>query len=240
MEYYMIFKSYPANKGRCLPKTFKEVFMFKERLKNHIMVEYKWMVMLKLLTLCLFAATVFAFASVRTGIPTSVTAAQPRESNRFMEVQKIEETKSAVVKWMQERSVMPAHVLSDIYDEAARHTHPNLILAICAVESNFNPGVESEKGAVGLMGILPAVWMEMLQKQGIIRDEKDLYLISNNIASGVYVLRKYLLKSRNLEDALYAYVGGDRGYADKILRTLGEIHLSEMPLVADIRVRDRT
>ncbi len=218
--------------------------MFKEKLKSHIMVEYKWMVLLKLLTLCLFAATVFAFVSVKTGMPTSITtaitAAQPQENNRYMEIQKIEKAKPAVVKWMRERSVMPEHVLSKIYDEAARHTHPNLILAICAVESNFNPGVESEKGAVGLMGILPAVWMEMLKQQGIIRDEKDLYLISNNIASGVYVLREYLLKSRNLEDALNAYVGGDRSYADKILRTLGEIHLSEMSRVAEIGVRDST
>ena len=204
------------------------------------MVEYKWMVLLKLLTLCMFIAAAYAFVSVKTGITAPAKAAQPRETNIISESRKTVDAKPAIIKWMKDRSIAPEHVLLKIYEEALRHTHPHLILAICAVESNFNPGVESEKGAVGLMGILPAVWMEELKTQGILRDREDLYLISNNIASGIYVLEKYLLKSKNIEDALYAYVGGDRSYADKVLRTLGEIHLSQMPHLAEIKVRDRT
>lgn len=213
--------------------------MLNKKFKSHIMVEYKWMVMLKLLTVCLFVASVYAFVSLKMGMPLPVNVVQPQVTYRISESYKTEEAKTAVIKWMRDRSVAPDDILSKIYDEAARHTHPNLILAICAVESNFNPGVQSAKGAMGLMGILPAVWTDELIKQGILRDKKDLYLISNNIASGIYVLRKYMLKSKNLEDALYAYVGGDRGYADKILRTLGEIHLSGMPRVAEIKIRDR-
>jgi soluble lytic murein transglycosylase-like protein len=212
--------------------------MFKKRLKGHIMVEYKWMVLLKLLTLCMFIAAVYAFVSVETGIPAPEKMVQPRETIVVSEAEKTEDAKPAIMKWMKDRSIAPEHVLSKIYEEALRHTYPNLILAICAVESNFNPGVESEKGAVGLMGVLPSVWMEELKKQGILRDREDLYLISNNIASGMYVLEKYLLKSKNLEDALYAYAGGDRSYADKVLRTLGEIHLTGMPHVSEIKVRD--
>ncbi len=210
------------------------------------MVEYKWMVLLKLLTVCMFVAAVYAFISVNTGVPVSANAvqpleiSQPLENKSVQESHKTEDANPAVIKWMKERSVSPEHVLLKIYQEALRHSHPNLILAICAVESNFNPGVESEKGAMGLMGILPAVWMGELKKEGILHERQDLYLISNNIASGIYVLKKYLMKSKNLEDALYSYVGGDRSYADKIMRTLGEIHLSEMPNVSEIKVRDNS
>jgi len=192
----------------------------------------------------MFVAAVYAFISVNTGLPASANAvlplenSQPLENKSVEESHKTEDAKPAVIKWMKDRSVSPEHVLLKIYEEALRHSHPNLILAICAVESNFNPGVESEKGAVGLMGILPSVWMEELKKEGILRERQDLYLISNNIASGIYVLEKYLMQSKNLEDALYAYVGGDRGYVDKVLRTLGEIHFSEMPHVSEIKVRD--
>jgi len=215
--------------------------MLKEKLKSHIMVEYKWMVLLKALTLCLFIAAGYAFVSVNTGVSSAAGAGRAQDKKSVPESkEKTEDAKAATIKWMKDRSVSPEHVLSGIYEEAFRHTHPNLILAICAVESNFNPRVESEKGAVGLMGIMPQVWMEELKKEGILQDKNDLYLISNNIAAGIYVLKKYLMKSNNLEDALYAYVGGDRRYAGKILRALGEIHLSEMPDVTGIKVREST
>jgi len=73
-----------------------------------------------------------------------------------------------------------------------------------------------------------------------IQEKVDLYLIPNNIASGVYVLRKYLSKSKNLKDALFSYAGGDPDYAGKVLRTLGEIYLAEMPDVSELRERERT
>jgi soluble lytic murein transglycosylase-like protein len=209
-------------------------------------VEYKWMVLLKLLTLCMFIAAVYAFIGVNTGVPVSANTGQqleniqPPENKSVPEYRKTEDANPAVIKWMKERSVSPEHVLLKIYEEALRHSHPNLILAICAVESNFNPGVQSEKGAVGLMGILPAVWMDELKREGILRERQDLYLISNNIASGIYVLKKYLMQSKNIEDALYSYVGGDRRYAEKVLRTLGEIHLSEMSHVSGIKIRDNS
>lgn len=58
--------------------------------------------------------------------------------------------------------------------------------------------------------------------------KRDLYLISNNIESGVYVLRKYLAMSNNLERALFDYVGGDLNYANKVLRTMGDIYMAKM------------
>jgi hypothetical protein len=49
------------------------------------------------------------------------------------------------------------------------------------------PRVESERGAIGLMGIVPDVWLEELQTHGIVRKLDDLYTISSNINSGIYV-----------------------------------------------------
>jgi len=105
--------------------------MLKETLKSHIMVEYKWMGLLKLLTVCMFIAAVYAFVSVKTGVPASAIAAQPLEN-------------------------------------------------------------------------------------------------------------KSITESQQTEDALYAYVGGDRSYANKILRTLGKIHLAEMPDISEIKVKDNS
>jgi len=130
-----------------------------------------------------------------------------------------------VLEWMKSNSGMPEEVLSDIYHAAVNNVNADLILAICVVESNFNPNVKSEKGAIGLMGILPHAWLDELRSQGIIQDKEDLYQISANIASGAYVLQKYLSRTKTLEKALTGYVGGDPAYVHKVMKALGELYL---------------
>ena len=128
-----------------------------------------------------------------------------------------------ILEWMKNNSGMPEHVLSDIYRAAASNVNADLILAICVVESNFNPAVKSKKGAIGLMGILPGAWLEELKVQGIVRDEEDLYRIPNNIASGAYVLQKYLSR-KTLDKALIDYVGGDPDYVRRVMKALGDLY----------------
>jgi hypothetical protein len=98
-------------------------------------------------------------------------------------------TEQAILKWMKENSEMPDHVLAKIYKAAANTGNRDLVLAICLVESNFNPHVESHKGAIGLMGIMPDIWLEELKAEGIIKEKEDLYNISGNIAAGAYEKR---------------------------------------------------
>ena len=129
----------------------------------------------------------------------------------------------AILQWMKEHSEMPEQVLSKIYRVAMNSVNADLILAICLVESNFNPHVESAKGAIGLMGIMPEVWLEELKTHGIVREQDDLYTISKNINSGIYVLGTYLAKTNNLGEALTRYAGGDPEYAARVLRKLAEI-----------------
>jgi soluble lytic murein transglycosylase-like protein len=129
----------------------------------------------------------------------------------------------AVLQWMKENSRVPQQVLFSVYHTALNSVNPDLVLAICVVESNFNPRAESDKGAVGLMGIMPAVWLDSLKARGIVNDKEDLYVIPNNIAAGVFVLNWYVGNKHSLREALRGYSGGDPAYAGKVLRAAEKI-----------------
>jgi soluble lytic murein transglycosylase-like protein len=134
--------------------------------------------------------------------------------------------RDAVVRWMGKNSAMPEQVLSKIYTVAAGTANPDLVLAVCVVESNFNPRAQSEKGALGLMGIMPGVWMEELRQKGIVAKKEDLYTIPGNVAAGAYVLEQYLAGSDSIRDALIRYEGGDSWYATRVLAAMRKISLS--------------
>ncbi|MEJ2697269.1 MAG: transglycosylase SLT domain-containing protein [Candidatus Sulfobium sp.] len=133
--------------------------------------------------------------------------------------------RQAVLHWMAENSAMSDNVLSDIYGTAANTAHRDLILAVCLVESNYNPRAVSDKGAMGLMGIMPGIWLDELQTQGIVRKREDLYKIANNIAAGTYVLERYISRTGNLRKALIRYEGGDAWYATRVLKAMNKISL---------------
>lgn len=135
--------------------------------------------------------------------------------------------KQAILDWMGKNSAMPDHVLAKIYKAAAKTGNRDLILAICLVESNFNPDAESNKGAIGLMGIMPGVWVEELKAQGIINEKQDLYNISDNIAAGSHVLATYLSETNDLRRALIRYVGGASWYATRVLRAQKKIEMAQ-------------
>ena len=139
-----------------------------------------------------------------------------------------ETARHAILQLMKENSDMPDHVLANIYNAASATANRDLILAICLVESNFNPHVESEKGAIGLMGIMPGVWLEELKEQGIIRKKEDLYKISANIAAGAHVLATYLSETNDLRKALIRYVGGASWYATRVFKAQKKIEMAQI------------
>jgi Transglycosylase SLT domain len=201
--------------------------MWTEKMKGCIVLEYKWVLFLKamMFTALLLAGFMFFSTVLKNknengyAKPIIIYKQNPVATDRM---------KPFILQWMKEKSTMPEKVLSRIYDEAVNKSHPEVILAISMVESNFNPIVRSNKGAIGLMGIMPAVWLRELKEQGIIRQKSDLYLISNNMDSGIYVLRKYMEQSNDMEEALMDYVGGDISYVGKVMKALGEIHIVKM------------
>jgi len=138
-----------------------------------------------------------------------------------------EEAKQKIINWMAENSSMPEHVLTKVYNAAAITGNRDLVLAICMVESNFNPHVQSDKGAIGLMGVMPGVWLKELKEQGIISEKEDLYNISGNIAAGSHVITTYLSETNDLRKALIRYVGGASWYATRVMQAQKQIRLAQ-------------
>ena len=92
----------------------------------------------------------------------------------------------------------------------ARHAHhygalykrdPDLVLAIIAEESRFNPNAVSPVGALGLMQVMPQ-WEKVLGISGSLKDPEV------SIKYGLEVLGFYLEMYKDLEMALTAYNRG--------------------------------
>ncbi len=190
--------------------------MQENNMKGYITVVSRKVLLITLVLSCLVVIPGFAlvFAARDVAKPAGGDVVYPAE-----------EMNPLVLEWMKNNSGMPEHVLSEIYRASVNNINSDLILAVCMVESNFNPNVKSQKGAIGLMGILPNAWLDELKAQGIVREKEDLYQIPNNIASGAYVLQKYLARTKTLEKALIDYVGGDPDYVRKVMKALGELYL---------------
>jgi soluble lytic murein transglycosylase-like protein len=90
-----------------------------------------------------------------------------------------------------------------IYSTAVKHgIHPDLVFAVAAVESNFNSRAVSEKGAQGLMQLMP----ETAARFGV----ADPFNPADNVLGGVRYMR-YLLDLFNGDSrlALAAYNAGE-------------------------------
>lgn len=94
-----------------------------------------------------------------------------------------------------------------IYEEATRYNHdPEFILAVIAIESEFHNWSVSEKGAKGLMQIMPYVAQSIAQELGIEwSGDRTLFNPILNIRMGIYYLSRLLLDFDDLELAVTAY-----------------------------------
>jgi soluble lytic murein transglycosylase len=104
---------------------------------------------------------------------------------------------------------LPFPYAGTIRQEADRQgVDPYLVAAVVRVESGFRPTVRSNRGAVGLMQILPSTASWVAEKSGIQGNLNDPAV---NIAVGTwylgYLLRRY---GGNLRLALAAYNSGPR------------------------------
>lgn len=96
---------------------------------------------------------------------------------------------------------MSAEIGSIIVEKSGKHEiDPLLISAIMAVESDFNPSVVSDKGAIGLMQLMPETASEL----GV-----NPYNVSQNVEGGTRYIKQMLEKfSGDLKLALAAYNAG--------------------------------
>jgi len=94
-----------------------------------------------------------------------------------------------------------------IYEEANRRNQdPKFILALIAVESEFYNWSVSEKGAKGMMQIMPYVAQPLAQELGIEwSGDRTLFNPYLNIRIGIYYLSQLILDFKDPEVALTAY-----------------------------------
>lgn len=140
--------------------------------------------------------------------------------NRDEELTKLK--KRMVSKWLSKKY----RVAETAVDKIVEISHlaakkyeldPNLILAIIAIESSFNPFAESGAGAQGLMQIMPKYHQEKLQKFDEINPALSYEI---NIMVGAQILKEYLDAHSSLNTALLRYVGvganGKSSYPQKV------------------------
>jgi soluble lytic murein transglycosylase-like protein len=94
-----------------------------------------------------------------------------------------------------------------IYEEAHRYQHdPKFILALIAIESSFQNWSISERGARGLMQIMPYVAESLTRELGIEwRGDRTLFNPYLNIKIGSYYLFQLIKEFNDLSLALAAY-----------------------------------
>ena len=109
-------------------------------------------------------------------------------------------------------------LLKQIHREARRaKLHPELVLAVIEVESNFNPFAISRAGALGLMQVMP-FWLKEIGRPG-----DNLFRVRTNLRMGCTILKYYLDKEKgNLTRALMRYNGslGSYRYTRKVFNAL--------------------
>ncbi len=142
------------------------------------------------------------------------TASDPKDLSR---------TQAAVAVWLARRYRVAPEPVSRLVQEAWRvgeltHLDPTLILAVMAVESNFNPFAQSPVGAQGLMQVMTKVHDDKYEAFGGSHAAFDPV---TNLRVGVQVLQECIARAGSLEAGLRFYVGAansdDGGYATKVL-----------------------
>lgn len=104
-------------------------------------------------------------------------------------------------------SVTKEELAEVIYEEATRNSHdPKFILALIAIESSFQNWSVSEKGAKGLMQMMPYVAESVADELGIEwSGDRTLFNPFLNIKMGVHYFSKLLLDFKDHGLALAAY-----------------------------------
>lgn len=111
-------------------------------------------------------------------------------------------------------------LLRQIHHEANRaNLHPELVLAVIDVESNFDRFAISKAGAQGLMQVMP-FWLKEI---GQPRD--SLFNVRTNLRMGCTILKYYMKKEKgDLTRALARYNGslGRYKYPNKVFKLLNK------------------
>lgn len=144
-----------------------------------------------------------------------VTATDPAQLTKQQE---------AIAKWLARRYKVAPEPVGRLVQEAWRvgkrtNVEPTLILAIMAIESNFNPFAQSKVGAQGLMQVMTQLHGKKYSPFGGTYAAFDPV---SNLQVGVQVLKECIALAGDVKTALQYYSGAarlpnDQGYANKVL-----------------------
>jgi soluble lytic murein transglycosylase len=170
--------------------------------------------------------TAVLIAGFEAGTRYQTSRDLPRETQRLVETQKARlaamreessrlRTEITVREFLAaERIRLPRETVEDIagsiHDASDRYAvPPEMILAVIRIESAFDVDALSDKGAVGLMQLLPSTAEEVARELSIDWPGEEILLNpSANIAMGTYYLTKLLGRFNDLSVALAAYNHG--------------------------------
>ena len=137
----------------------------------------------------------------------------------------------AVAQWLSRRYKVAPEPISRLVKEAWQvggkvGLEPTLILAVMAVESNFNPFAQSPVGAQGLMQVMTTIHNEKYQPFG---GRLAAFDPVSNLRVGIQILKECINRAGSIDGGLRHYVGAanlpfDGGYANKVLSE--QAHLS--------------
>lgn len=138
--------------------------------------------------------------------------------------QDLPKRQAAVAYWLSKKYGIAPEPLSTLVAEAytvgARaKLDPNLILAVMAIESGFNPFAQSAVGAQGLMQVMTKVHGDKYDNFG---GKLAAFDPISNLHVGAKVLQECISRAGSIEGGLKFYVGAgnlesDNGYAAKVM-----------------------
>lgn len=132
---------------------------------------------------------------------------------------------ASVTYWLSRKYSIAPEPLSVLVAEAFNlgeraHIAPTLILAIMAIESNFNPYAQSRQGGQGLMQIQPKQQTDKLDSLG---GPMATFDPLSNLRVGVRVLHELAVEKGSLDAGLVAYAAATQSRASNYLdRVLAE------------------
>jgi soluble lytic murein transglycosylase-like protein len=121
-----------------------------------------------------------------------------------------------VSTWLSKRYRVATEATHSVVTTAYQTAHeiefdPLLILAVVAIESNFNPIAESPMGAQGLMQVMSKVHQARFKSHGGIKEALNPVA---NIKVGSLILKDYVVRGGSMEAGLKSYVGAG-GFASE-------------------------
>jgi len=169
--------------------------------------------------LCTFKVSLFIVVfTLSFHLPNFIPGFQWGQTNR-------EQTIKEIVEVLDKQPTDLANVIREelaevIYEEAIRYNQdPKFILALIAIESEYYNWAVSEKGAKGLMQIMPYVGKSLAQELGIEwSGDQTLFNPYLNIRMGIHYLSQLMLDFKDVGTALTAYNYGPtyvRGLIDR-------------------------